>query len=517
MSISKTDSEAGVVGELDDADSHFNRIRSRVGAYAVLPLMAAALLWPGDLPGPQRGMLAVLAFVVLLWICETIPIAATALIGIALLALLGVASPSDVFGTFGSSTIFLVIGVFLLARAMSVHGLDRRFALRVLSLPGVGDSTYRTALTFGVVAVLLASVVSALATTAMLLPIGIGVVRTVGDRIQEQDPTVRSHRTRFACMVMLAIAYGSSVGSVFTPITGTANIIGRGAVEKLTGYEIPLFDFVAISGPYVVGLGAVMWIALALLNKPEIRRIPGGQQYFRTAHRDLGSMSTGERNVLTVFALTVVLWVTPPLVETLGWASEGTALATVTERLNEGAVVVAAAGLLFFLPAGRGKRTLDWSDAASIDWGTVMLVGVGLTIGSLMSETGLADTLGGLVADLTGARSTLLLCLVAVLLGMIISETTSNTASVGITVPVIVPIAVAIGIDPLIPAMAAIFGGNAGAMLPVSTPPNAVVYGTGYVPMIRMIRTGAVADLMTVPLILLAVIGIGSAIGLSLP
>jgi len=134
-----------------------------------------------------------------------------------------------------------------------------------------------------------------------------------------------------------------------------------------------------------------------------------------------------------------------------------------------------------------------------------------------MKATGLAETIGTAVADVTGVNSVLLLCLVAVILGMVISETTSNTASVGIVVPIIIPIALAIGVDPLIPAMAAIFGGNAGAMLPVSTPPNAIVYGSGYVPMLRMIKTGVVADLVTIPLILLTVIGIGSAIGLSLP
>jgi sodium-dependent dicarboxylate transporter 2/3/5 len=502
--------------DAEGPENRFDRIRSRIGGWAVLPLMALALLWPGDLPAEQRGMLAVLAFVVLLWICETIPIAATALIGIALLVLLGVGSASEVFGAFGSPTVFLVIGAFLLARAMTVHGLDRRFALRVLALPGVGNSTYRTALAFGVVATVLATLVSASATAAMLLPIGVGVVRTVGDLVQEQNPQVRGHRTRFSCMLMLAIAYGAGVGSVLTPITGIANVIGRGAVQEMTGYQIPLFDWLALSAPYVVALGVVVFTAVVLLNRPETRRIPGGQEHFRTAHRELGGMSAGERNVLWIFVLTVVLWVTPSLLETLRVVAPDTLLATVLDRLNEGAVVVATAGLLFFLPAG-GERTLSWTDAGRIDWGTVVLVGVGLTIGRMMSETGLAEVFGAAVAELTGVQSTLLLCLVAVVLGMVISETTSNTASVGIVVPIVVPIAVAIGVDPLIPAMAAIFGGNAGAMLPVSTPPNAIVYGSGYVPMIRMIRTGVVADLATIPLILLATVGIGSLIGLALP
>ncbi|MER5673604.1 SLC13 family permease [Pseudonocardia alni] len=503
-------------GDVEGPENRFDRVRSRVGAWAVVPIMLAALLLP-DLPVEQRGMLAVLGFVILLWICETIPIAATALIGIALLVLLGVGTPAEVFGAFGSPTVFLVIGAFLLARAMTVHGLDRRFALWVLSLPGIGNSTYRTALAFGVVAMLLATLVSASATAAMLLPIGVGVVRTVGDLVQEQNPQVRDHRTRFSCMLMLAIAYGAGVGSVLTPITGIANVIGRGAVEEMTGYQIPLFDWLAMSAPYVLVLGVLMFTTLVLLNRPETRRIPGGQEHFRAAHSGLGTMSRGERNVLWIFLVTVTLWVVPSLLETLGAVTPDTLLATVLDRFNEGAVVVATAGLLFFLPAGSGERTLTWPDASRIDWGTVVLVGVGLTIGRMMSQTGLADTVGAAVASVTGVDSLLLLCLVAVVLGMAISETTSNTASVGIVVPIVIPIAVAIGVDPLIPAMAAIFGGNAGAMLPVSTPPNAIVYGSGYVPMIRMIRTGVVADLATIPLILLATVGIGSMIGLALP
>ena len=210
----------------------------------------------------------------------------------------------------------------------------------------------------------------------------------------------------------------------------------------------------------------------------------------------------------------MTLWVLPSLVTTLGITTP--AIVAVTERLNEGSVVILAAGLLFFLSDGRGDRTLAWHDAAKIDWGTVVLVGVGLTIGRMMNQTGLAKTIGDSVASATGVNSTLLLCLVAVVLGMVISETTSNTASVGIVVPIVIPIAIAIGVDPIIPAMAAVFGGNAGAILPVSTPPNAIVYGSGYVPMIRMIRTGVIADLVTIPLIMLATYGIGSAVGLGL-
>lgn len=220
------------------AEERFDFIRGRIGLVAALPLLLGILLAPLGIPPNQQAMLAVLVVVVLMWITEPVPIPVTALLGIAAMVVLGVGSPSDVYGSFGSATVFLVIGAFILARAMTVHGLDRRFALRVLSFPGIGNSTFRTAGAFGVVACLLSIFVSSSATAAMLLPIGIGVVKTIGDLIQEQNPGIKTNRTKFACLLMLSIAYGASIGSILTPITGIANVIGRGTIETMTGYKV---------------------------------------------------------------------------------------------------------------------------------------------------------------------------------------------------------------------------------------------------------------------------------------
>lgn len=221
-----------------------------------------------------------------------------------------------------------------------------------------------------------------------------------------------------------------------------------------------------------------------------------------------------KRNVLVIFLITSTLWVLPSLLKTFG--IENGVITAVTDRLNEGAVVVLAA-MLFFLPRGDGSgdSTLTWPEATQIDWGTVVLVGAGLTIGTMMNATGLAETFGAAIADATGVQSSWVLALIAIVMALLISETTSNTASVGIVVPIIIPIALAIGVDPIIPAMAGVFGANAGAMLPVSTPPNAIVYGSGYVPMIKMITTtGIFIDIVCIPLIFGAVVGIGTLIGL---
>jgi sodium-dependent dicarboxylate transporter 2/3/5 len=505
-----------------------DRLRARIGGVVVLPAMAAAFVLPVEVPAEQRSLLAVLAFVVVLWITEPIPIPATALIGIALLVLLGVAEAPVVYGAFGSPTLFLVIGAFTLARAMSLHGLDRRFALRVLSLPGIGDSTYRTVLAFGLIATLLAMLVSSSATAAMLLPIGLGVVRAIGERIDgdrgsapsdihrggdpmSAHPSSPSHQ-RFGCLLMLAIAYGAAVGCILTPVTGIANIVGRGAIEEMTGRQIGLFEWMALSGPYLVALGATMFSVLLLMNRPSVKRIPGGQQFFSDEYRILGPISRGEKNVLCVFAVTIALWILPSLVATIGIQAPW--LLSITGRLNEGSVVIACVGILFALPGEDGNPTLDWRAASAIDWGTVILVGVGLTIGRMMGDTGLAATVGDALAGATGVSQLWTLCVVAVLLGMLVSELTINTASVGIVVPVIIPLAVSIGVDPLIPAMAAIFGASAGAMLPVSTPPNAIVYGSGLVPITRMIRTGLVNDILTAPLAVAAALGLGTLTGL---
>ena len=313
---------------------------------------------------------------------------------------------------------------------------------------------------------------------------------------------------------MLAIAYGASIGSILTPITGIANVIGRGTIERMTGYQVELFDWVSMSAPYLLVMGAVMWAALVLVNRPEVKRIRGGQDYFRAHYADLGVMTRGERNVLVIFLITSTLWVLPSLLKTFG--IENGVITAVTDRLNEGAVVVLAAAMLFFLPRGDGSgdSTLTWPEATQIDWGTVVLVGAGLTIGTMMNATGLAETFGAAIADATGVQSSWVLALIAIVMALLISETTSNTASVGIVVPIIIPIALAIGVDPIIPAMAGVFGANAGAMLPVSTPPNAIVYGSGYVPMIKMITTGIFIDIVCIPLIFGAVVGIGTLIGL---
>jgi solute carrier family 13 (sodium-dependent dicarboxylate transporter), member 2/3/5 len=229
----------------------------------------------------------------------------------------------------------------------------------------------------------------------------------------------------------------------------------------------------------------------------------------------LGRLSRGERNTLLVLAFALVGWSLPGLVGIVA-GDDSNAYTQVEEASNEGIVAILAATLLFVLPVDWKKRkfTLNWNQASQIDWGTVILFGGGLVLGSLLSQTGLAEVVGDSISDATGVSSLVGITIVVVIVAVLVSETTSNTASAAIMVPIAISIAAASDVNPTIPALAAIFGANYGFMLPVSTPPNAIVYSSGLLPITRMIKAGAVFDIIGAVLCVIGVIVMANVVGL---
>jgi sodium-dependent dicarboxylate transporter 2/3/5 len=474
-------------------------LRRTVGGVLGPALALVLLLAPMPLAAEQQRLAAVLALVVVWWVSEVVPIPITGLFGLGLCALLGVAPAAAIFGSFASPTIFLFIGSFMIARAMTVHGLDRRFAFRILALPGVAESTTRTIVAFGLVAASLSAVISNTATAAMLLPIGVGVVRVFDGLLRSNAEAAtapeRPRSKNLTVALMLMIAYGASVGGLLTPIGSPPNLLGRQFIRDATGLQIDFLTWTAMAAPIVVVMFAALAVILIGLNPPEVRRIPGVRAFLEAERARLGPISAAEGATLAAFGAAVVGWLAPGLA---GLAlGEGSSLAIfLRERLDEGVVAILAASLLFLIPLDRTLRRfpLAWPEAARIDWGTILLFGSGITFGTLLTKTGLAAVLGEGLAAALGAPSLLVVTLLAVGSAILISEAASNTASVGIIVPIVIPIATAAGLDPVVPALGAVFGASYGFMLPVSTPPNAIVYGTGLVPLPRMIGAGAVFD-----------------------
>ena len=504
--------------ELSEREERFERAR-RTSGLVIAPLVTIGmLLLPTGLDQAQHRLAAVLLGVVVLWITEAVPIPIGGFIGIAAIVMIGVVPVDDALAPFGSSTVFTFIGAFILAQAMLKHGLAKRFAMFVLSIRGVGKSTTRVIIAFGAITCLLSGFVSNTATVAMLLPTAIGLLTVIAKLLQSKEVVAADFdplRLRVGVALMLMLAYGASVGGLLTPVGSPPNLIGRGLIEEATGETITFLDWMLMALPICALMFVALAIVILLLNKPELRKLEGVEEWVAAEKSELGRFSTAERNTLIAFAVTVTLWITPGVVA-LVTGAESSTYTTVSDRLDEGIVAVLGASLLFLLPTDWPKRefTLRWADAAKIDWGTVVLFGTGIVFGSLLESTGLAETIGNGAFEKLGLGSTFAITAFAILLAILVSETTSNTASAAVVVPIIIPIAMAAGINPFVPALAATFAASFGFMLPVSTPQNAIVYGSGVVPITKMIRTGASFDVIGAILILLFLPAMVSVLGL---
>jgi sodium-dependent dicarboxylate transporter 2/3/5 len=328
----------------------------------------------------------------------------------------------------------------------------------------------------------------------------------------DRDP----ERLRFGAALMLVITYGITVGGLLLPIGSPPNLIGRDLLQEETGEPITFLEWFLMALPIVVVMFIAVVLVVTLMNRPEVDQVEGVEEHVAEERRRLGRLNRGEKNTLFVLGFALVGWFLPGVVGVVA-GDDSDAYTQVSEAANEGTVAIIAAAMLFVLPLdwARRKFTLNWNEAARIDWGTIMLFGGGIVLGSMLSGTGLAEQLGTSISDALGVSSLLGITIVIVIIAVLISETTSNTASAAIMVPIAISIAAASNLDPTVPALAAIFGANYGFMLPVSTPPNAIVYSSGLVPITRMVKAGAVFDVIGAVLCVAGVLVMANVVGLT--
>jgi len=513
------------MAELEEGLPEGELWRRRIGL--LLGPVAALSVWlipsNGFYPSGQAHRLgAILVLCAIYWVTEAIPLPATALLGASLAVLLGVANAQDALAPFADPVIYLLIGSLIVARAMMFHGLDRRIALAVLSAPIVGNSPRRVMIAYGLVCACISMWISNTATTAMMVPIGLGILAAMQSARAAPSASLGAgpsaslgagsaspeaeKEDKYRPGLMLMCSYAGSVGGTGTPVGSPPNLIGLGMIRRLAGRHIGFLTWMLVSMPMLAVVLACLSAILVTLHPAgslgrKSEGASGGAQgialseHMRTERQRLGRWTRGQINVLIIFLVAVCLWMAPGILAVV-YGAGSRASEVYQEHLPEAMVAVIAAVLLFLVPVNvrKWEPTLPWSEASKIDWGTMLLFGGGLSLGRMMFSTGLAKSLGSGLMEATGAHGLWQITGVSIAVAIALSELASNTASASMVIPVMVALAKEAGVSPLPPALGATLGASYGFMLPVSTPPNAIVYGTGLVRIGQMVRAGVLLD-----------------------
>lgn len=468
-------------------------MRPLIGLVAGPACFALVLL--ADLPvGAQAHRLAAVAsLLVVFWVTEVLPIPVTALLGSVLCVALGVAPAREVFAPYADPVIFLFLGAFLVGEALVDSGLDRRLARAFLAVPGVAGSPGRLLVAMGIGTAATSMWMSNTAATAIVMPL---VVSMLG----------RDGPPRQGSRGVLTVAYAASIGGIATPIGTPPNLVAIGFLERETGAHVGFGEWMAMAVP----LMAVLMVLLIGLNVPGVGG-PSRPGALGPGAAVPGPWTPAERRVAAVFGCMVAAWLAPSLAKIGG--DEVARL--VAARLPEGMVAVAGAVALFALPAARRpwRPVLTPDRLRRIDWGTILLFGGGLSLGSLVGRTGLGEFVGRAALDATGVESLTGLIALSAGTALVLTEFMSNTAAIAVVAPVVHAMAGEVGLPSGPPVIAAALAASMAFVLPVSTPPNAIAYGTGLVTMPQMVRRGLVLDLLAVAAIVAWVAVAGTRLG----
>lgn len=494
------------------------QLRKKLGSIAAPLLFALIALLPLNLERDAQWMAAICASAIVLWITEAIPLAVTAMAAPAVAVLCGVAPVGKALAPFAHPLIFLFMGGFLLARAISVHQIDVRLALWLVSRSLIAGSPQRAFIAICLIAFVLSMWVSNTATAAMMLPIVTGILAAI-DRALPDGPGARERLPAFREISYIALAYACSLGGLCTPIGTAPNLLGIDALARSQGQTIDFLQWMQFGFP--AGFASlILCIFLGLrIAPPPKARVQGFEANMRAQLEQLGPMSPAARRVIAVFLLAVCGWLAPSFIR-LSLGAENPLYQSLKTSLAEGNVALLCALILFALPQGAGERKplLEISDLQKIDWSTLYLLGGGIALGRLAFSSGLAEVIGQKTVQTWTAHADnpqLVLLLVSCALVLVLTEFTSNVATTNMMLPVLLSICesgamrsapVVIGVS-----MAASFA----FVLPVSTPPNAIVYGSGEVRLSSMFRYGVWMDLggylilLTICILLLPLLGLG--------
>ncbi len=475
-------------------------MRPRIGLFLGPLLFLSVILLPGpsDLNLQARMVLAVAFWMASWWISEAVPIAATSLLPIILFPLTGVMTTQAATYPYANHLVFLFMGGFMIALSMEKWNLHRRIALLVIR--ALGESPERIILGFMVSTAALSMWISNTATAMMMTPIGLAVIYQTRNMLEtggDLKEAVRSGKFQFGTALMLGIAYAASIGGIGTIIGTPPNAVFAAILEEMYGVEIGFARWMLYGVPLAALFLVLTWVYLSRIAfRFEFDQIPGGMDVINEELKSLGPVRRQEIQVLAVFLLTGFLWVI-----------RGFFLNDIFPKLSDASIAVLGAMLLFVIPVNlkKGEFLLDWETARRIPWGILLLFGGGISLAEGFQVSGLAEWLAMQLSGLQGA-SLLLIVFSVVVLAIFLTEMTSNTATATMLMPIMAALAVAVGIHPFATMVAAAVACSFAFMLPVATPPNAIVFGSGYISIPTMARTGLVLNVTGVILVTLVTV-----------
>jgi len=499
---------------------------SRWGGYAGV-LCFLAVLWmptPEGLSSAGQRMAAVTALMGIFWVTQALPMEVTSLLPLALFPVLGILSAKDVSASYFSDSSFLYLGGFVLALGIERWGLHRRFALRIVTATGTGVRTIILGFmlaTFG-----LSMWISNTAATLLMLPIALALLTSLDQiaQVSEESTTIDPATTKMGMALMLGIGYAATLGGMATLVGTPTNVVYLEVIQKQfpEAPELSAGQWIATWTPCSLAFLLLTWLLLTCSLQRPTGLAQLDRTYFREQLRGLGAMQPGERWMLAVFTITALLWLTRTGFDvgggwTLpGWnvlAEHWLARLDITTGqknwINDSTVAMLMALVMFVIPvrtqADRPTEPLmDWATASRLPWGILLLFGGGFAIADATRATGLAEWSGAWLAESTQGWPTWLLIGVICLLVTFLSEFTSNVATANALLPIAAGLAIAMEVDPRLLMLPATLAASNGFMLPIGTPPNAIVFGTGRIRIGQMVKYGFLLDVLGVGLIVLA-------------
>ncbi|WP_209332576.1 SLC13 family permease [Lunatimonas salinarum] len=467
---------------------------SRIGLFLGPLLFSAILLLvkPADLSTEGVSLIAITAWIAVWWITEAIPIAATALLPLVLFPLTGVLGIKETSVAYSDPMVLLYMGGFMIAVTIERWNLHKRIALNIIAL--MGTDMKRIIFGFMLATGFLSMWISNTATSLMMLPIAVAVITQMGSQLMDANYT----QNTVGRALMLGIAYSASIGGMATIIGTPTNIILVGVIRKTYGIEIGFSEWMMIGLPVAIVLLVVCWYFLVnvAFDLSLARQATGGKEEIIQQLKALGRISREEMRVLIVFMLVSVAWISRTFL-----------LQKLIPILDDTIIALLGVLVLFVLPSGgpKGERLLSWEVAEKIPWGILILFGGGLALAIGFQQTGLAQWIGQQFVLLQDVSFWLFLLLVIAAVNFL-TEITSNVATASMLLPILSAVALAMNVHPFGLMIAATLAASCAFMLPVATPPNAVVFGSGYLTIPAMMRTGFWMNLVSIACILLLIL-----------